>query len=243
MSRKAGEETGDALDLEGGWRVRPRGCFARDTAGTTIRLHLKAVDGDAGVADYCDEWVLRQVVRKYSDFVAYPIRLTILEGAKPSEGDGEGASAEAKTAGESAATELPTRRTLDAPLNSMKAIWTRPESEVEAGEFDEFYKHITHDPSEPDAARRHVASRAPSKPVPCSSSPPARPTTSTTESVSTTASSSTSGASSSWTSVASCCRIGCASCAVSSTRRISRSTSRARCCSRTARSRRFESTS
>jgi molecular chaperone HtpG len=45
--------------------------------------------------------------------------------------------------------ELPTHRTIEAPLNSMKAIWTRPESEVEASEFDEFYKHVTHDHQPP----------------------------------------------------------------------------------------------
>ncbi len=140
VSRKAGEERATRWISKGAGEYGLEDA-SRETAGTTIRLHLKAVDGDAGVADYCDEWVLRQVVRKYSDFVAYPIRLTILEGA----------SAEAKTAADSTttATELPTRRTLDAPLNSMKAIWTRPESEVEAGELDDFYKHITHDHQSP----------------------------------------------------------------------------------------------
>ena len=130
VSRKAGDEGATR------WLSKGAGEYgledaSRETAGTTIRLHLKAVDGDAGVADYCDEWVVRQVVRKYSDFVAYPIRLTLIETETADSG------------------ELPTRRTLDAPLNSMKAIWTRPESEVEADEFDEFYKHITHDHQSP----------------------------------------------------------------------------------------------
>ena len=43
----------------------------------------------------------------------------------------------------------PSEREIDEPLNSMKAIWTRPESEVEESEFGEFYKHITHDFQEP----------------------------------------------------------------------------------------------
>jgi len=136
LSRKAGEATATR------WVSKGAGEYGledaeRDTAGTTIRLHLKAVDGEAGIADFCDEWVLRQVVRKYSDFVAYPIRLTVVEATKV----GEDATATDGGA--------PTRRTLDAPLNSMKAIWTRPESEVEASELDEFYKHITRDPLPP----------------------------------------------------------------------------------------------
>ena len=127
VSRKAGEDTATRWISKGAGEYGLEEA-SRDTAGTTIRLHLKAVDGEAGIADYCDEWVLRQVVRKYSDFVAYPIRLTIVES------DGG---------------ELPTRRSLDAPLNSMKAIWTRPESEVAADDYNEFYKHVTRDPLAP----------------------------------------------------------------------------------------------
>ena len=136
VSRKAGEETATRWISKGAGEYGLEDA-SRDTAGTTIRLHLKAVDGEAGIADFCDEWVLRQVIRKYSDFVAYPIRLTLVEAAKSD----DDAAADAG--------ELPTRRTLDAPLNSMKAIWTRPENEVEASELDEFYKHITHDPVAP----------------------------------------------------------------------------------------------
>ncbi|HPG26349.1 MAG: molecular chaperone HtpG [Spirochaetaceae bacterium] len=132
VSRRAGE------DGAARWTSKGLGEYgldqaSRDEAGTTIRLSLKAVDGDAGIADFCDEWVLRQVVKKYSDFVAYPIRLTIVEAA--SDGDAEAA--------------LPERREVEAPLNSMKAIWTRPEGEVEESDYAEFYRHITHDFQDP----------------------------------------------------------------------------------------------
>jgi len=144
VSRKAGEATATR------WVSKGDGAFGlepaeRATAGTTIRLHLKAVDGDAGIADFCDEWVLRQVVRKYSDFVAYPIRLTLVEAAGAA---ADGVAKDADSAAD-AAGGSPTRRTLDAPLNSMKAIWTRPESEVPGEEFDAFYKHVTHDHQAP----------------------------------------------------------------------------------------------
>ena len=95
----------------------------RSDAGTTVSLHLKPVDGEAGVADYSDEWVLRQIVKKYSDFVAYPIGLEI-EGKDKPEGP-------------------------DEPLNSMKAIWTRSVADVTEEEHKEFYKHISHDWQDP----------------------------------------------------------------------------------------------
>ncbi|CAN5708628.1 hypothetical protein BH11MYX2_BH11MYX2_00200 [soil metagenome] len=69
----------------------------REHAGTTITLHLKPADDGA---DYAAETVVRSIVKRYSDFVAYPIRLK------------------------------------DETLNSMKAIWDRPKSEV----TDEEYK-------------------------------------------------------------------------------------------------------
>jgi molecular chaperone HtpG len=93
----------------------------REGAGTTITLQLKDVDADAGLADFTDEWVLRDVVKRYSDFVGYPIRLEI---AGRDEQESE-------------------------PLNSMKAIWTRPESDVSEEEFTEFYHHISHDQRDP----------------------------------------------------------------------------------------------
>jgi molecular chaperone HtpG len=144
VSRRAGEEGATR------WTSKGAGEYALDEAereevGTTIRLKLKAVDGEAGISDFVDEWVLRNVVKKYSDFVAYPIGLTIVEEAvAPESEDGdEIPDAIDVTPGE------PTERAVDGPLNSMKAIWTRPESEVEEGDFDEFYKHVTHDFQDP----------------------------------------------------------------------------------------------
>jgi len=122
VTRKAGDEgatrwvsTGD-----GGYTLEDA---ERDDAGTTITLRLKEVDGEAGISDYTDEWVLRQIVKKYSDFVAYPIHLVIEGKDKP--------------AGP------------DEPLNSMKAIWTRSADDVSEDEHKEFYKHISHDWQDP----------------------------------------------------------------------------------------------
>lgn len=143
VSRRAGEDQATC------WKSKGAGEYSledgsRDEAGTTITLSLKEVDGESGLSDFADEWVVKQVVKKYSDFVGYPIMLTVIEEAT-AESDSE--EADEKTI--DVTPGVLTERAVEEPLNSMKAIWTRPESEVEESEFDEFYKHITHDFQDP----------------------------------------------------------------------------------------------
>ena len=129
LSRKAGEDSATRWESsgEGGFTIETAD---RPTAGTDVSLHLKPAGGDDGAIDYTDEFILRRIVRKYSDFVAYPIRLVTGDAAA------DGASSD--------------------PLNSMKAIWTRPADDVGEDEHHEFYKHISHDWSDP---LLHVATR------------------------------------------------------------------------------------
>jgi molecular chaperone HtpG len=143
VSRRAGEDKATC------WKSKGAGEYSledgsRDEAGTTITLSLKEVDGESGLSDFADEWVVKQAVKKYSDFVGYPIMLTVIEEAT-AESDSE--EADEKTI--DVTPGVLTERAVEEPLNSMKAIWTRPESEVEESEFDEFYKHITHDFQDP----------------------------------------------------------------------------------------------
>ncbi|PKL49762.1 MAG: molecular chaperone HtpG [Candidatus Riflebacteria bacterium HGW-Riflebacteria-2] len=134
ISRKAGEE------IAWKWSSNGEGSYSieeasRETQGTCVILHLKAeVSDDEDFQDFAQEWVLRQVVKKYSDFVGYPIRMKVErtqierdESGKPKEGAKEETVVE------------------DEVLNSMKAIWLRPEKEVSEEEYREFYKHISHD--------------------------------------------------------------------------------------------------
>lgn len=90
----------------------------RDCGGTDIKLYLNEADDD-GARDYTSEWVLREIIKKYSDFVTYPIYIV---QANQEEKDAE-----------------------NEPVNSMKAIWTRTESEVTDEEYNDFYKHTTRD--------------------------------------------------------------------------------------------------
>jgi molecular chaperone HtpG len=121
LTRKVGEDeaTRWASSGDGSYEIE---AAERDCAGTTVRLQLKAAEGDDAIADYTDATLLRQIVMRFSDFVAYPIHLKV-EGADPP--------------------------TSTEPLNSMKAIWRRPAEEVSDEEYAEFYKHIAHDWNEP----------------------------------------------------------------------------------------------
>ncbi|MFL6237440.1 MAG: molecular chaperone HtpG, partial [Thermoanaerobaculia bacterium] len=106
--------------------------------GTTITLHLKPEDKDNGVDDFSDRWVISRIVRRYSDFVSYPI---VLKAEKDPEIED---LAKEKETGEK--PEMPLEEKV---LNSMKPIWTRPQSEVTEDEYKEFYRHISHDWTEP----------------------------------------------------------------------------------------------
>jgi len=89
----------------------------RDKPGTTIVLKLRE-----DMEEYLKEWRIRELVKKYSNFIAYPIRF------------GDNGEAPKEDA---------------APLNTMKALWKRPKNEVTDEEAKEFYAHLTHDYTEP----------------------------------------------------------------------------------------------
>ncbi len=102
---------------------------SRDQRGTVITLHLKEE-----FKSYLDEWKVRSIVKKYSDYIQYPVVMDITRTETPKGVDGK----EIEGAGTIETTEEQT-------LNSMKAIWTRPKSDVTDEEYAEFYKHVSHD--------------------------------------------------------------------------------------------------
>lgn len=95
--------------------------------GTAVTLHLKPADSEDNLHDYAAEWTVRQIVKRYSDFIAHPIRMAV---ERPGTDGGE------------PTTEVQT-------LNSMKALWARSRDEVEPAEYHEFYKHVSHDWADP----------------------------------------------------------------------------------------------
>ncbi len=144
VTRRAGEETATRWQSFGdGEYTLAEG--KRDRRGTTITLNLKEVDKEAGLDDFTDSYVIQRIVKQYSDFVAYPI-VTKEERQEP-ELDDDGKPIEGKS----------TTVIEDKTLNSMTPIWTRPESEVEDSEYAEFYRHISHDWTEPLDVLRYKA--------------------------------------------------------------------------------------
>ena len=99
--------------------------------GTIVTLHLKPEDAEDQLHDYTAEWKIRELVKKYSDFIAWPIRMQVERRTPaPEEGAVEGGE-------ETVTVETQT-------LNSMKALWAKSKDEVSDDEYNEFYKHIAH---------------------------------------------------------------------------------------------------
>lgn len=95
--------------------------------GTSVTLHLKPEDPEDELHDYTSEPRIRALVKQYSDFIAWPIRMQV-ERRSSAAGDG----------GDDVLTvETET-------INSMKALWARPKHEVSDEEYKEFYKHVAH---------------------------------------------------------------------------------------------------
>src|ERR1041384_2237932 len=129
VTRRAGQTESSCWESTGGGsytltETEKAGC------GTEITLYLKQPDADDGVEDYTDRWKLSMIVHKYSDFIAYPI---IYEGIRqePGESEEEAKKTETKT------------------LNSMKPIWTRSRSEVSESDYNDFYKNLSNDWTDP----------------------------------------------------------------------------------------------
>ncbi|KAF4407085.1 molecular chaperone HtpG [Streptomyces lycii] len=125
LTRRAGEESGTRWesDGDGTYTVEQVGDAPQ---GTAVTVHLKPADAEDHLFDYTDPWKIREIVKRYSDFISWPIRM---EAERP---DGEsGTRSETET------------------LNSMKALWARPRSEVKDEEYHEFYKHLSHDWQDP----------------------------------------------------------------------------------------------
>jgi molecular chaperone HtpG len=73
VTRRAGETAATRWESTGdGYTIEDA---ERESAGTTVTLHLKPKDEEDGLQDYTDELVLKDLVKKYSDFVSYPVRL------------------------------------------------------------------------------------------------------------------------------------------------------------------------
>ncbi len=134
------------------WESRGDGSFTieeveKESRGTTITLNLKKREEDE--QDFTDELTIRSIIKKHSDFVAYPIVMDV-------EKDEQIPKSEQLTDKEGKPIGATTRKvTQEETLNSMKAIWAKDKKDVTDEEYEEFYKHISHDWN-PSLARIHM---------------------------------------------------------------------------------------
>ncbi|MFF2963131.1 molecular chaperone HtpG [Streptomyces sp. NPDC057963] len=129
LTRRAGESQGTR------WASTGEGTYTIETVdsapqGTSVTLRLKPEDTDDRLYDYTAPWKIREIVKRYSDFITWPVRMAAETPADGTEDTGEGSGA--------APREPDT-------LNSMKALWARSRDEVKDDEYHELYKHISHD--------------------------------------------------------------------------------------------------
>jgi molecular chaperone HtpG len=129
FSRKAGEEKTYKWTSDGktGFEIEEvTGTDARTTAGTTVLIHFN----EEG-AQYASSWRLQEIVKKYSNHIAFPIFLTY---------DKSEWNAEKKESEKTRVTEQ---------VNAASAMWQRPKSELTDEDYKEFYKSITGDWEDP----------------------------------------------------------------------------------------------
>lgn len=127
------------------WESTGDGSFSieetvKDSRGTRVILHLKKTEKDE--ENFTEEWTIRNIIKKHSDFVAYPVVMDvekdepIPEKEQVLDKDNKPVSATRKVRQEET-------------LNSMKALWARDKKDVSDEEYKEFYKHLSHDWNDP----------------------------------------------------------------------------------------------
>lgn len=110
-----------------GYTIEPA---EKDGHGTTIILHIKDNTEEENYDEYLDQYRLRSIVKKYSDYIRYPIRMDV-EKSRPKE--------KAEGADENAPVEYETYTETET-LNSMVPIWRKNKNEVTEEEYQNFYK-------------------------------------------------------------------------------------------------------
>ena len=99
----------------------------KDTFGTEITLYIKDDKDEEKYSEFLEEYRLRALVKKYSDYIRYPIKMEVTKSRKKDEGDEYESYKETET------------------LNSMVPLWKRSASEVTTEEYNSFYTEKFYD--------------------------------------------------------------------------------------------------
>ena len=128
-TKKYGEKTAYQWQSSGADGYTVTEC-EKDAVGTDVIMHLKPDTDDAHYSEYLDAYSLRALVKKYSDYIRYPIRMMlptqkVKEGSDPEKPECE------------LVDELTT-------VNSMTPLWQKPRAEVTDAEYEKFYQSAAH---------------------------------------------------------------------------------------------------
>lgn len=138
ITRKAGEQKAVK------WESAGDGSYTIEEAekaerGTTVILSLlPEFYGDKAEADYTSTYTLENLVKKYSDYVRFPVKMNFEIEEMPKDEEGKPVEGAEKIK----RIELKT-------LNSMRPLWTRNKSDIKPEEYNEFFKNLFHEWEEP----------------------------------------------------------------------------------------------
>lgn len=138
VSKKAG--TNEAYK----WESTADGSYTieettKETRGTSITIHLlPEFYGEQSEENFTDTYKLQALVKKYSDYVRYPIKMNFVIEEQPKDADGK----PIEGAGTIKKNEVRT-------LNSMQPLWAKNKSEIKEDEYNEFYQNLFHDWEKP----------------------------------------------------------------------------------------------
>ncbi len=134
VTRKYGAESGYQWQSSGADGYSITEC-EKDTVGTDIIMRIKEDTEDEKYGEFLENWKLQELVRKYSDYIRFPIRMEVSKTRKKEDSPEDQPEYETYT-------EVET-------LNSMVPIWQRAKSEVTAEEYNKFYRDKFHDYADP----------------------------------------------------------------------------------------------
>ncbi|MBQ9441932.1 MAG: molecular chaperone HtpG [Selenomonadaceae bacterium] len=125
ITRKAGESSAVKWTSDGAGEYTLEDC-EKDSRGTTIILHLKPEFCEGLETDFTNEQLVENLIKKYSDFIRYPIKMNFVE-----EDENKNQTVEVRT------------------VNSMKPLWVRNKSEIKPEEYEEFFRQQFHEWEKP----------------------------------------------------------------------------------------------
>jgi len=142
ISRKYGEDKAWKWVSDGadGYTIEET---EKDAPGTDVIMTLKADTEDEKYSEYLEEYEIRSLIRKYSDYIRYPIRMEVTKSRPVEEPKDENAEGEENKAPKyESYTEMET-------LNSMVPIWQRDKKDVTEEEYETFYRDKFFDYNKP----------------------------------------------------------------------------------------------